>query len=173
MPTSTPSPKPSPNRTPAPTQAPPSIGKDRASAIPVGTPGTVGDWTVIVTNVVPDGTAAVLAWNYLNPKPAGGRQFFLVAISATYNGSKEPAQSWPLSFKTVGAANLAYGHQGSDYCGSFEDALNDFKDVFKGGTLVGKLCWSVKSDDVSTLTMYAQDTLSVGSRTVWFSLQPK
>jgi hypothetical protein len=153
----------------APTATPaPKAGTSRTAPAAVGTALTVGDWSIVVNGSTPNATQQVLARNQFNKPPAAGEQFFVVSISATYSGSDEPAQFFSdVTLKAVGASSVAYDSQ-SD-CGIVPDEFDEFKDTFKGGTLTGNVCWSVKSTDASSLVMYG--TQFPGKGTAWWALK--
>ncbi len=138
-------------------------------AVAIGNPLKVGDWIVVVNAVTPDATAAVLAANQFNDKPAAGSQYFMANISVTYDGTKEPARASSLTFKAVGAANTSYS-TGSQYGGVPPKYLDTSTDVFKGGKLTGNISWAVATSDVASLMMYVSTSSSPATNPVWFVL---
>jgi hypothetical protein len=163
-PTATP---PSPTPVPSPT---PLVSSSRGSPLPIGTSAMVGVWSVKVSFVRRNATPDVLAADRSNGPPAPGQQFFMVGISATYLGDGEQASLSPdLLFAPIGAANVAY--QPSDGCGVILDPLDDLREVPRGQTTSGNLCWSVKSSDLESLLLSVTVILSQDGQRAWFALR--
>jgi hypothetical protein len=157
------------SRTATATKAAGGPGSDRANPAKPGTVVAAGDWKVVVNKVTPDATAAIIAENSFNDPPESGRQFFMVHVSATYDGDEDSDSAFALNFKAVGDSNVAYSGFEDD-CGLVPDDLPLGKDVFKGGTISGNICWSVKTADVGSLVMYVEDSFSSRTKT-WFALK--
>lgn len=156
-----------------PLEASTSEGVDGSSrvgdAIPVGTSSEVGDWTLTVVEVAGDGTDRVLAENQFNDPPAEDELFFIVQVEATYEGAESSTFWIDVSLKAVGDRSVAYeGFDGS--CGVIPDSLDDSSETFPGGTIAGNVCWKVKSDDVDSLVMIAEQAFSFDDTRVYFSL---
>ena len=167
-PLATPTPAP-PTAIPTATPVPVGNGQSRTAPVPLGVASRVGDWTITVLGIEPNGTQQVLQKNQFNKPPAPGKQFFLVQVSATYRGTKEPATLLGgLTFRAVGASNVAY--DSGDDCGVVPAEIDSFKQVFQGGTLTGNLCWSVTAPDASSLQIRAEPAFSFDSAGIWFSL---
>ena len=149
----------------------PPPGALRENPIPLGQPGAVGNgWTVAVTNVYPDATAAVLAANPYNDAPAAGNQFFMIAVTATYSGSGSSHLDSGFSMRAVGASNVAYTTFDNS-CGVLPDPdlYLDDPEVFTGGTVSGNAaCWQIRSSDASSLVMFFKPYLS--DTASWFAL---
>jgi hypothetical protein len=145
-------------------------GSSRDEPAPIGTSVRVAGWDVTVTDVEPDATRRVLEESEFNDPPPAGQQFFLVTISATYNGDEESsAFFFDVTLKALGPSNVAYDYEAD--CGLIPDELPDTRDVFQGGTISGNVCWSVRSEDAAELLMYAEPSFSFresGRR--WWSL---
>lgn len=150
---------------------PSTVGASRTNPVPLGKQARVGDWLVTVTGVYPDASADVLAANMFNSPPAEGRQFFMVAVSATYVGTGSTKLDSSYGMRAVGASNVAYSTFG-DSCGVLPapNLSLDNPEVFEGGTVAGNAaCWSIVSGDASSLVMYFEPFLS--SSRVWFALR--
>jgi hypothetical protein len=155
-----------PHGTLAPTPTPEPVGT-RDNPVEFGEEAEVGDWAFVVTDVAPDATELVLAQNQFNDPPADGRQFFMVAISATYNG-KESSSLSIVGLRAVGESNVAYDYR--DVCSyDIPDPLPS-TEVFEGGTVSGNYCWSVRTEDVDSLVMYVDVGYTSDNR-VYFSLR--
>lgn len=137
--------------------------------VPIGEPAEVGDWTITVVSVVPDASAEIAAENQFNAPPAPGRQFFMAAIEATYNGSESSTFWVDLSLSTVGASAIANDGFGAS-CGVMPKDINDAGETFPGGTISGNLCWSIDVGDAASLVMLASESLSFDDDRVVFSL---
>ena len=158
---------------PTPPRPPlPPIGTSRENPIPLGRAANVGNgWTVTVTNVYPDATAQVLAANQFNDPPAPGRQFFMIAVSATYNGAGSSRLRSSFSMRAVGASQVAYTTFDNS-CGVLPEPEIDLEDpeVFTGGSVSGNAaCWSVLSSDAGSLVMFYEPIAS--EQRTWFALR--
>lgn len=157
-------------RRPAPSPKP---GETRDNPIPLGRPGALGNgWVVRVTAVHPDATAEILAADPDNEAPAPGKQFFMVAVSATYTGEGSSRLEPDLTFLAVGEANVAYTTY-DDSCGELPEPSLPASDqeVFTGGTIAGNAaCWQIPSSDAASLVMYSDPLLAAGER-VFFALR--
>ena len=132
---------------------PPEAGEvgTRGNPIPVGETVRVADWDLAVVSVTPDATEAVMAENSFNDPPKEGHQFYVVEVSATYQGADSEAVTLGLVWSTVGESAVAYGFE--DTCGVIPNELDQFSEVFPGGTQTGNLCWQVRSEDVDGLLL--------------------
>jgi hypothetical protein len=111
----------------------------------------------------------VAAENQFNDPPAPGKQFFMVTVEATYDGTESSTFWFDMSLASVGASAVAYdGFQ--DSCGVLPDALSDVGETFPGGQVTGNVCWSVDAADAATLTMLASPSFSFDDERAAFSL---
>jgi len=127
---------------------------------------------VEVLQVTPNANAAIHAANEFNSPPAAGKQFFMVEVQTTYTGNGTDASQTViagLTFKALGPSNVAYDF--SDNCGVIPNELESSKDVFKGGTVTGNICWAVTPADANALLMDVEPGLSVNSSPVFFALK--
>jgi hypothetical protein len=141
----------------------------RDNPIPLGQAAEVGDWTISVVNVVPNGIDAVMAENQFNDPPQEGHQFFLVTVSATYNGSESATVIGGLSFEAVGASSVSYNTYDPS-CGVIPNELASGNEVFEGGAVEGNVCFQVTAEDASSLVMYVEPSFSSEDR-VWFAVR--
>jgi hypothetical protein len=74
----------------------------RANPIPIGDAARIGDWSIAVQRVAPEGTEAVLAENQFNDPPQDGRQFFLINLAATFSGANSGSVLGDLRFQPLG-----------------------------------------------------------------------
>jgi hypothetical protein len=137
--------------------------------VSMGESVAVGDWTIRVAAITPDAGAVVAAENQFNDPPAPGKQFFMVTVEATYDGTESSTFWFDMSLESVGASAVAYdGFQ--DSCGVLPDALSDVGETFPGGRVTGNVCWSVDAADAATLTMLASPSFSFDDERAAFSL---
>lgn len=143
----------------------------REDPIPLGTEAdTGGEWFVSVVDVIPDATDLVLTENQFNDPPASGNQFFIVRISATYEGERSSTFPATNALSLVGESSVAYTPF-ADSCGVVPDALSS-TEVFTSGTVEGNVCWQVRSDEVDSLVMYSEDFITFDrDRQAWFALR--
>lgn len=133
-------------------------GSSFATPVPFGQTGQLGsDWEFRVLDTLPDAWDAVYAENEFNDPPKKGHQFFMARIAATYIGSGKGTVFSDLYLQAIGAGQTAYEDYGDATCGVVPDDINDKGDVFPGGTVKGNVCWSVKTTDVNTLKLIAED----------------
>ena len=140
----------------------PALGT-RQNPYPLGAMVTLGDkWSVKVTAVYPDATAAILAANMFNKPPKAGDVFFMVAVQATYNGTGSAHLDSGFRFRAVGASNVGYTTFNNS-CGVLPEPdlyLTD-PEVFTGGTVSGNAaCWEIPASDAASLVMYDHPLLS-------------
>ena len=94
----------------------------------------------------------------------------MVSITATWTaaGSGDASEIWS-ELSAVGASGLAYTPGGQDYCGILPDPdfviITAETSVFTGDSVTGNICWSVATDDATSLEMYSGQ----GSP-AWFAL---
>jgi hypothetical protein len=147
-PTQTSVPAPVPTNTPAP--APPTGTRD--NPVQMGAVAHfVSGWDVVVVGKTPDATGIVLKENQFNSPPASGQQFFIGRVQAKYVGpaSKRFDRA---SLTAVGSSSVAYTTF-TNSCGVIPDELTE-NETFTGGTIVGNVCWAIRSVDAGSLLMY-------------------
>lgn len=143
----------------------------RGNPAPIGTALEAGGWVVQVDEVVPDATDLVLAENMFNEPPAEGRQFLMARVTVQYNGDEEPATLFgaPFEFSLFGSRGVEYTTFDDD-CGVVPEELDLFKELYKGGSVSGNLCWSVPSDEVDSLLLRVRIGI-VSQHEMWFALR--
>jgi hypothetical protein len=129
----------------------------------------VGDWEVAVLSATPDATDMVLAENEFNEPPGDGRQFYIVEISATYQGAESDFILSGLTITTVGDSAVAY-KDFEDTCGVIPDELDTFSEVFPGGTQTGNLCWQIRSEDANSLVLIVDNAFSFDQERAFMAL---
>ena len=142
----------------------------RDAPISAGETVRVGDWDVTVLSAISDATEAVLADNEFNDPPADDRQFFVVEISATYEGAESEEVFTGLTMSTVGDSAVAYTSF-EDTCGVVPGELDTFSEVFPGGTQVGNLCWQVLTDDADSLVLIVDNAFSFDEDRAYLALK--
>jgi hypothetical protein len=141
----------------------------RDAPIAAGETVRVGEWDVTVLSTTEDGTEAVLEENEFNDPPGEGHQFFIVEVSATYQGTDSEALFTGLTVTTVGDSAVAYDFE--DTCGVIPDELDTFSEVFPGGTEVGNLCWQVLTEDVDSLVLIVDNAFSFDEDRAYLALR--
>jgi len=147
-----------------PTQA----GGTRDTPVPLGTAADVGDWTVTVTDVVPDATAQIMTANQFNEPPPAGTQFYLITLEATYHGDEPVRFSTAMSWSAVGESAVSYS-EGASRCGVIPEGMSDVPEVFEGGTIEGNICFAVRAEDLGSLVLYLSPRF--GDENVFFALR--
>lgn len=135
------------------------------AALALGTPATVGDYTVAITAVNQDATQAIAEANEFN-EPAVGR-YVLVDVSVTYNGTEPEANPWidlDLGFQGTDARNYSTAS-----CSAVvpSPAING-PALRTGGSATFQECFDVPADAVAGGLVSADETLSFTSeQAVW------
>lgn len=144
-------------------------GDDISNPIPLGHQGTVGDWTITVTKVVPNANAMIAAANMFNEPPAQGGVFFAIYSKAVYHGKGSGHLDTGLNFRAATPEGTIYTSFG-DSCGVLPDPnlfLNE-KPVFAGGTVAGwSGCWAIARGDAARLTLFVENPNGM----TWFALR--
>jgi hypothetical protein len=115
---------------------------------------------VRVVSVTPDASAEIAAENQFNEPPAEGKQFFMAALEATYNGSESSTFWVDVRLKAVGASSVAYEGGFETDCGVVPNDIDGAGETFPGGTIAGNVCWAIDVADAGTLAMIAEPTFS-------------
>ncbi len=139
------------------TETPTALGT-REDPIPAGKPVRIGDWQVEVLSATTNATKTVLAENEFNSKPEAGNQFVLIEVAATYVGTATDSLFGGVTFSTVGAGAVGYSFAAG--CGVIPDEINEYAEVFPGGTVRGNMCWQVANDDAASLVLVAEPSFS-------------
>jgi hypothetical protein len=151
-------------------QSPP--GSSRANPVPLGKPGGLGNgWSVTITGVNPDATAAILAADPTNAAPADGYHYVMVAVTASYDGPGSSHLTPGSSFHAISASNVDHSTSNS-FCGALPPPNLDLTNplVFNGGSESGyAVCWMVTTAEVGSLEMYYE--LPLSSTRIWFALR--
>ena len=122
----------------------------RLAPAPLGTTTAVGaGWQVTVTGAARDITAELLAENEFNDPPPTGFRYVGVDMTFAYSGagSAYPAN---VSIGAVGSDNV----QHDEYCGIVPGELDQFTDLFAGGSASGTMCLVVP-DDGGAIALFA------------------
>lgn len=140
----------------------------RENPIPVGTPATVGDWSVSFAAAAADAADQIAAENSFNEPAPAGKQFVMSKVSATYNGAGSQTAWIDLRIKFVGVGGNTFGG-GTDRCGVLPESLSDAGEVFTGATASGNECAVVPSEQVAGGSWSV--TAGFGSDPVFFAAQ--
>jgi hypothetical protein len=124
----------------------------RLAPNPLGTAVDVGDgWTMTVTGAAQDITDAVLAENQFSDPPPEGHRFVGVGVELAYSGDGS-ASGFDVTIGAVGDSNTA---SATNSCGLVPGELDQFTDVFAGGSVAGTVCFVVPAADIDTTVAYA------------------
>lgn len=125
----------------------------RDNPFPLGSRVELGDgWSVTVNEVQPNARKAIQEENQFNDPPASGQRFFLINITATYNGEDAASFDGSYRLRAVGGTNVSYSTF-ENGCGVVPEELTD-TEVFSGGTISGNICWDIAAEDSRDLVMY-------------------
>jgi hypothetical protein len=137
------------------------------SPVLLGKIGDTGDgWRLRVTSATLNATAQIEAWDPSHRAPRSGRQFVLVSIWAKRTGHAPAYLHAAFRLRLRGPHGSYTTMQ--DSCGSIPGSDLSLEDprLFPGGTLEGKLCWSVRTADANRLSL-----VSTYPRPLVFALQ--
>lgn len=145
----------------------------RENPAPAGSTVKLGEYTVSLGATATNANDAIAAENQFNEAPVAGRQFVMVPVTATYNGSESGLPWLDLSVNFVGSAGNTYGGSGStdDYCGVIPVALSDQGEIYGGATSAGNVCVSVPSAEIEGGTWVVEESLSFDDSKVFFALK--
>ena len=142
----------------------------RDDPLAVGTRIEMGDWTLAVTEVMPDATDVVMAENEFNDPPADGRQFVMFTVDATYEGEDSGTAWLDFSWAIVGSEGNTFATGADDYCGVIPDPLDDTGETFPDGSVSGNVCISAESAQVDGATIRIEDTFSFEDTRAFYAL---
>jgi hypothetical protein len=134
-------------------------GMDPTAPLPAGSEIATGNWTVVISNVVPDATDEVLGADEFNVPPPEGFQFFMFHVDATYRGEASSTVWTDLLFG-VFVVDSVY----TEACGSIPDHLSSAPEVFTGGTATGNFCLTVPTAGIETAAIGVEDYWASGAR---------
>lgn len=136
----------------------------RVEPTPVGEAITIGAWRVEVGGTTFDATDAVLATSPTNEEPAEGRQYALVPIRVTYNGTTTGLPWFHLGFGFVGTDGGFYGDAAEDQCGEIPGSMVYLGELSPGEVRTGNVCVSVPSEALEGGTWHVRPE---GSHPTW------
>jgi hypothetical protein len=123
-------------------------------------------WLIVVKFIQPLGDDLVLEESSNEP-PADGNQYFVVSVSATYNGAESSVVFGEDLELTFVAGNKEYGEDAS--CGTVPGEMERDREYGPGDDAFGLICREVNSDDADSMLLRVKAT--DGSREAWFSLK--
>jgi hypothetical protein len=114
---------------------------------PLGVTSDIGSgWTLTVTGAARDITDAVAAEGSFNDPPPQGFRFVGVDVALDYSGDGV-SSAFDVTTRAVASDNLEL----TGYCGSVPGALDEFVDVFSGGSIAGTICFVVPQGSTGLL----------------------
>ncbi|MFG3339089.1 hypothetical protein [Glycomyces sp. NPDC048151] len=134
-------------------------GTDPAAPLPAGSEISTGNWLVVISDVVPDATAEVMAADEFNIAPPAGHQFMMFKVDATYQGETS-STAWADLLFGVFVVDSVY----TEACGFIPDHLSYAPEVFPGGTATGNFCITVPTAGVETAAIGVEDYWGSGER---------
>lgn len=135
--------------------------------VPAGTWASVGTVDVVVLANETDATERVLAENEFNVAPAPGNRFVVWRVAATNTGEQATPLLAQVSFAVAGPSTVVYNTSAD--CGVIPDQLDEFRDVFPGGTVEGNLCWEVADEDAENLVLLVDEFAFSSARMIFTS----
>jgi hypothetical protein len=145
-------------------------GESRDSPLGIGRVGQVGDYEISVLSVTPYANDAVALENEFNDPPAGGNQFFIARVNATYVGTTAGNPGFDLNFQSVGELSVSYTVFNNS-CGVYPDDLYTVTELFPDGSAEFNVCWQIDSQDQDSVVMYVESLIDFDSQPVWFMLE--
>jgi hypothetical protein len=123
--------------------------------IPAGTWAGVGPVDVVVLANETDATDLVLAENEFNVAPEPGNRFVMWRVAVANAGEQTTPLLAAVLFAVAGPSTVVYNTSAN--CGVVPDQLDEFRDVFPGGTVEGNLCWEVADEDAEDLVLLVDE----------------
>jgi hypothetical protein len=135
--------------------------------VPAGTWASVGAVDVVVLANEVDATELVLAENEFNTAPEPGNRFVLWRVAVANGGEQATPLLAKVSFAVAGPSTVVYNTSAN--CGVIPDQLDEFRDVFPGGTVDGNLCWEVADEDAENLVLLVDEFAFSSDRMIFAS----
>ncbi len=128
----------------------------RLAPTALGTAVDLGEgWTMTVTGAARDITDLVMTENQFNDPAPEGFRFIGVDVIYSYSGT-EAASAYQVTSKVVGDDNLEL----SANCGVVPGEVDNYSDVFAGGSVAGTICFVVPSASPN-IVLYASADYSI------------
>jgi len=117
----------------------------------VGSEMTVADWTVSLGETDTAATETILATDDLAEEPVAGRDYILVTVTATYQGTDTGAPWADLWLSYSGADGTVYDpiDDVDSACPYLEDGLDEYDKVAAGTQVAGVVCASVPTEQIA------------------------
>lgn len=139
--------------------------------LPMGTTGTIGDYTVTVTGYIPDASAEIVARQEGNTPPEDGYVYALITLEVGYNGS-DVGKASSLQLQYVGSRRSALTDVSCTSAdrtlanGTIDSAARD-ADIFSGGSVEFEQCVYLPAAEAEKVILYV---LGEGNERVFFQL---
>ncbi len=125
-------------------EAPAAEAGTRENPLPIGTPFSSTDWTVVINSVTLGAQDQILAANMFNEAPDAGTEYILVNYTVTYTGSDADGQMPAfVSLEYVTAAGVTVN--GLDKLVVAPDELNSTAPLYNGASATGNRAIQVPS----------------------------
>ncbi|MBD7996978.1 hypothetical protein [Oerskovia gallyi] len=122
----------------APPESPVAEAGTRANPHPVGTAVANEDWSIVV-GAPREAWGEISAENQFNSPPEAGLEYWIVPLTATYQGATSGTPWLDLSVKFVGDDSVTY----EGYCGVIPNNIQDVGELYAGGVAEGNACVAV------------------------------
>jgi len=139
--------------------------------VPAGTWAGVGAVDIVVLANEPDATDLVLAENEFNTAPEPGNRFVMWRVAVANGGEQTTPLLAEVSFAVAGPSTVVYNTSAN--CGVIPAQLDEFRDVFPGGTVEGNLCWEVADEDAESLVLLVDEFAFSSDRMIFASAGTK
>jgi hypothetical protein len=144
---------------------PVAAGFTRGHPIPLGTAASIGDSLRVRVNSVVQNVQ-------LSPAPPAGAEYFAANVTLTYGEGVSPYATggslggWPV----IGSHNRTCTI-GPGECPSVPQPQLDLNNpIYEGQSATGYVCWTIATNDASTLELYYGSGGPSAGGTIWFAL---
>ena len=139
--------------------------------VPAGTWAGVGAVDIVVLANEPDATDLVLAENEFNTAPEPGNRFVMWRVAVANGGEQTTPLLAEVSFAVAGPSTVVYNTSAN--CGVIPAQLDEFRDVFPGGTVEGNLRREVADEDAESLVLLVDEFAFSSDRMIFASAGTK
>lgn len=149
-----PAPTEQPTRQPTPTPIPPTLppaGSSRDNPAPVGVPVEIGEFVVVVNEVVRPADQIVAAGNMFNSEPEAGEEYVKVVVSITCAAIlNDKCSVSPFNFEMYGSRGIIHK---AEFMLAGIDGMLESTEMLKGAILENKSLFFLAGADETNLVM--------------------
>lgn len=140
--------------------------KGADDALAIGTEAEVGEYTVVVTDVLLNANDAVESANTFNDSPDG--QYVLVSLAVTYTGDEEGDPWLDLQVELAGSDSRIY--DSSSCMAVTPNSAMDLPTLTNGGEGEFDVCFDVPEDALQDPIVFVEESMSFDdTRVAWLS----